>query len=466
MILAGCSKPLRSQQKNTAEKPNIIIFLPDALRADRLGCYGNDTPTSPIIDSFSKQGILFEKCYSQAPWTKPSIASLFTGFLPPIHQAIITEWDGVNPDELKVQLLRNRFTTLAESLQDIGYQTAFFTFNVHVQKQFGFAQGYNNYRCNPGDSVGLQMAHVINYIHSAKEPFFILVHARDPHGPYKPDDEFYRSLFGNSQMQDLKELNMNDSSIIDRFKDQYKVKEDKAPLNDLSEKGVKYLKQLYDAEIKGIDEQFGRLLKFIERHRIKNRTVLIVTSDHGEAFGEHGEFTHGLVLYDENIHVPLIIGGDPIDGGVRVPWSVAQFDLNPTLITLAGGVPISDMQARTLLSKEGDIAVKQDRQVFSYRDHYDDDMNTWDTSIVLGSRKVLTEENGKTIVALDTKNDPQEKINILPSDGTANEPLKTMLDDLINERENRIKVSMKYGEAEWTNSSNELLDELGALGYF
>jgi arylsulfatase A-like enzyme len=314
LLLSGCYRP--GEMMPRVEKPNIIVYLPDALRADRLGCYGNHAVTSPEIDGFSREGMLFERCYSQAAWTKPSIASLFSGFLPPVHQAVITDWDTKNVTSLRVQVLRDQFTTLAETLKAVGYTTASISVNPHTQKDFGFARGFDmyHYESKPPDS---QMNDVLSWLETATEPFFLFVHARDPHGPYTPSDQDYQLLFRETPKSVLARLPDKDKELLESFRMRYQRNTGHVPLDELTPEGVSYLKNLYDAEIRGVDSQFRRMRQFLKRKRLTSRTLVAFISDHGEGFGEHGFFFHGNTLHGEDLHVPLILMGPGIPPGVR-----------------------------------------------------------------------------------------------------------------------------------------------------
>lgn len=463
-LLSGCGQQGRTAGNVPEERPNVIVYLPDAMRADGLGCYGNAVPTSPAIDAFSRQGVLFERCFSQATWTKPSVASLFTGLLPPVHQAVITDWDTKNVKNLRVQVLRECFTTLAETFQAMGYTTACISVNPHTQQEFGFARGFDSFRYE-AKPVAKQMEDVLSWLSRAKGPFFLFVHALDPHGPYIPSKDNYHKLFGTTPEASLAALPGNDKELLAAFKTKYIKKVPQVPLNKLTKNGVAYLRNLYDAEIRGVDRQFERLLGFLERRGLDEHSIVALISDHGEGFGEHGRFGHGNTLCQEDLHVPMILRGPRLPQGQRVPWSVAQFDLGPTLTTLAGGTTPEGIQAQPLVDAKGNLLVAADRDVFSYIDYYTPDTGRWDACLIRGDAKIISAKSWKEYWAYDLKNDPGEKKNLFNEPGGAEERFLSMKTALDAEHDRHLRLAKTFGDAEWTMSDEELREQLNAMGY-
>ena len=301
-----------------AQPPNVLVFLVDTLRADHLGCYGYGRDTSPALDAFASEATLFENALAQAPWTRPSVASLFTGMTPVAH--------GVNGSDSS---LPEEALTLAELFDSAGYDTLGIVTNPNVAEQLGFDQGFADFRLT--EERNSSAHHVVDLFSqwlegrsAATQPFFAYLHTGEPHGPYTPPAHL-RDHFGPVG-----------SEVVGRAGNlellaSGELEADAAHIEDLQ--------RLYDAEILWSDESFGRLVEELRGRRLLEDTVVVFLSDHGEAFSEHGSWQHGKVLYREVIGVPLVIRGPGFEAGRRVADLVQHVDLYPTLVALAGLEP-------------------------------------------------------------------------------------------------------------------------------
>lgn len=278
---------------------NILLVTLDTTRADRLHCYGYQPGETPNLDALAQRGVLFERAYAPAPMTLPSHTSMLTGLWPPEH-GVIT--NGQNA-------LEGGVPTVAELLSGRGYATAAFLAAFVLQAKFGLNRGFQTYdddlsaaaanadelhRYRDGRYVVDSAVQWLERHHRLKstKPFFCWVHLYDPHDPYLD----HRDDFG------------------DRF-----------------------VKRRYDGEIAYTDLQIGRLLDALEKQGATENTYVLVVGDHGESLGEHGEETHGYMLHESTLRVPLIIA-DPREGarGVRVATPVPLVDLFPTLLAAGG----------------------------------------------------------------------------------------------------------------------------------
>ncbi|OGL41447.1 MAG: hypothetical protein A2042_05940 [Candidatus Schekmanbacteria bacterium GWA2_38_11] len=323
-------------EKNSVNKhpkkdyANIILILIDTLRADHLSCYGYKQKTSPNIDRFAKEGVLFINSFSQSSWTRSSVASLFTSLYPTQHNANLPE-----------DYLTDEAITLAEILKSEGYITTAFVSNACVSKDFRFDQGFDFYYDVWDFITGPEkynqvirrsfIGRVINNISKNKffydnnnaktlnsvaiswlknnkdRKFFLYLHYMDPHSPYDPPAPFYRK-YVNSLNPDVYKGN-------DRF--------------DNKEVNV----SLYDGEIEFTDLQIGELLKTIDDLKLNNNTLVILLSDHGEAFLEHNNLGHGATVYKEEIHVPLIMRWQGyIPGNRTIAYQACTIDIMPTIL--------------------------------------------------------------------------------------------------------------------------------------
>lgn len=317
---------------------NILLYVIDTLRADHLGVYGYKRPTSPRIDTFAGEATVFTQVTAQSSWTRPSVGSIMTGLNPYKHGALRLS-DKLRPEAV----------TLAEILQRQGYATAGFVTNVNVSRTFGFDRGFERYVYLPESEQRPSMHVPADELHAAldpwlrgqgKQPFFLYVHATDPHTPYTPaaeaaqrfaDPHLVGSLLG--QALPLQRL-IDDPSLF-------------------SAENLAHVVSLYDAEIAFVDEQFGRLLDTLKSLDLYQRTLIILTSDHGEEFYDHGGFEHGRTLYQEQLAVPLLVRR-PGQRGSRSNRTAQHVDILPTVLATLGLVPPPSVDGRSLESEVSD----------------------------------------------------------------------------------------------------------------
>jgi len=309
----------------------VILLVIDTLRADHLGCYGYRRETSPNIDRFAKDGVIFESAYPSDIPTQPSFTSMFTG-LRGIHTGVVSHSIS--------ESLSEEIPVFPEILAQNGVTTA--AVSTLYEMRRWFARGFREYY-NPaaGDRRKLQQvdAEEINAVavpwieRHRGEDFFLFLHYWDPHGLYLPPDE-YRRLFyegderdpGNRSLDELK------ASPIWAFT----KKQVDAIGPDITD--LEYIVAQYDGEIRYADDQFQFLMDSLEDNGIADETAVLLTSDHGESMGEHGFYFDHFEVYDTTIHVPLIVrypGGVP--GGARISGPVqSTTTLAPTVLNLFG----------------------------------------------------------------------------------------------------------------------------------
>ncbi len=304
---------------------NLIIISLDTLRADHLGCYGYRTETSPNIDAFASEGVQFDRAISQSSWTLPAHASLFTGFYPSVHGAVS-----------KRRSIPQSFLTLAEILRDAGYFTAAFTGGGYLNPIFGFRQGFMEYR----HLHSVDSDEVMEYLdRHAGEPFFLFLHTYKIHNYHVPDDMMDRVQgdFGG-EFEDLESI----MSFVDRHL--------YVDLDDESWKRMEYLHSRYDVAIVYIDEQFGSLMQGLRERELADNTLIVLLSDHGEEFGEHRRTYHGGTLYNEQLHVPLIMKlTGVIPEGLILDDVVELMDTFPTVLEYLGIQAAAGIDGRSLV---------------------------------------------------------------------------------------------------------------------
>ncbi|MAF64957.1 MAG: hypothetical protein CMJ84_04765 [Planctomycetes bacterium] len=305
------------RSRATVKAPNVICVLIDTLRADRLGCYGYERPTSSAIDRIAATGVLFEQAFAPSPWTWPSTASLLTSLEPPHHGLV----------DHDACFLANELCTLPESMQRAGLHTAGFSVNPLVHSIRNFHQGFDLFEERLWTPAPELMADVEGWLRShAGERFFLSLHVADPHGPYEPDPTLAGNLVGDPPpgyshgvCKKLLSARMAGEPVDEEQLEVF----------------TRHISDLYDGEVATVDHAIGRLVALLEELGIEDETVLAITSDHGEEFGEHGLNGHAKQLYDESVRVPLILAGPGVPVGARQAGRAEMRFLGQTLLDLA-----------------------------------------------------------------------------------------------------------------------------------
>jgi len=276
---------------------NTIIILTDTVRADHLGAHGYGRETSPFFDDFSRRNFWFENAYAPSSWTRPSVASLFTGTYPQNH--------GV---QMRQDALGDTLPTLAELLRDHGAQTTMITTNPHVAPTWRLTRGFDRVVELMPDADQLKMGNDASVVHEQlrrllpkiAEPFFLYVHLIDPHGPYLPPEEEILAL------------------------------------------GVTppaHPPDLYDGELRFADRHIARMVRSLDDAELLDNTIVILTADHGEELLDHGAMGHGHTLYQEVVHIPLAMSVPArllrrSTSCPRIRTNVSLVDIAPTVLSL------------------------------------------------------------------------------------------------------------------------------------
>jgi arylsulfatase A-like enzyme/Flp pilus assembly protein TadD len=394
---------------------NVVLISVDTLRPDRLGCYGYRGRTSPNIDALSRDGITFEDAMASAPLTLPSHASMLTGLYPLSH--------GVRDNG--AFSLPTGVTSLAEVLNEAGYTTGGFIGAFVLDSRFGLDQGFDVY---DDDMKGGRQLSAFGYVErtadevtraaagwidSAEEPFFAFVHYYDPHTPYEAPEEFRK----------------------------------------------RHMRSPYDAEIAFTDREVGMLLDALAERGLTERTLIVFVSDHGEGLGEHGESTHGYLVYEPTLRVPFIIRlpeksdlADIVSPGERISVPARLIDLMPTVLDILGLAP-PEMDGRSLLPALRGESVPP---VFSYFETFYPyfayrwsplrgvRFNEW--KYILGPEEEL----------YNLKDDRAEAVNLAPEERDRTTELNRALMDVLR---------LEAEASENVQMSAEEIRRLSALGY-
>ncbi|MDG2306973.1 MAG: sulfatase [Candidatus Binatia bacterium] len=305
-------------------RPNVLLISIDTLRADHLGAYGYERDTSPNIDELAAEGVTFRQAISPSGWTLPTHVTLLTSIPPEKH--------GVAAPDRR---LNDDVSTLASVMRDAGYDTAGFVSGPYLGGEYGYSDGFDTYneeevrpRGRPSmlavTSPGLTKF-TTEWLSAWKakdgeKPFFVFLHMWDVHDAYAPPPEY---------------VEMFDPDFVGDMPTSEKYPWDKKPRQAPRE--FQHLLALYDGEIRYTDEHLGRVFDKLRSLGVYDDTLIILTSDHGEEFFEHGIGGHSRTLVDQLVNVPLIMRYPPrIRAGMSIENQVRLMDVGPTLLGLAG----------------------------------------------------------------------------------------------------------------------------------
>ncbi len=400
------------RQDPRASSLNVVVVTLDTTRADRLGCYGFKGIDTPNLDALARESVVFENETATVPLTLPSHTSIFTGLVPPHH--------GVRDNGGFV--LAEDKTTLAERLKAAGYATGAFVAAWVLEGRWGLNQGFDHYGDQfelskykvvslgtvqkPGDEV---MDETLAWLAGVKsQKFFAWVHLYDPHTPYEPPEPFKS----------------------------------------------RYPGQPYLGEIAYTDKVVGRLLDWLRDNQVLGRTVVVVTADHGESLGEHGEASHSYFIYDSTTRVPLI---------VRTPWGLkgrvrtqtSAVDIFPTLLDLVGLAPEPDIDGKSAARLLFDPEAKDPRVAYS---------ETYFPRYHFGWQHLRSLRDGSfhfveapTPELYDLAHDPGESTNIYKANSRRGEAMREQLTALAGGGVQKAPEKQKLDP--------DTLQRLAALGY-
>ena len=361
LLQTGCVK----QDNVHLKKENVLILVLDACRPDKLGAYGYDKNTSPAIDSVASDpnAVMFHQHFVQGTETKPSTASLFTGLF--VYQHGVTMGHKERPERgsrfYLAQVLSAKHSTLAEEFSAAGYYTFGVVKSYHLLPKYGFSQGFDTYippKEAPND--GERINAVIASIRKAKKPFFGYVHLNACHHPFtsiQRDSEFIKKYFIEYDEESRKKEGIDFTTA--------KIKK-KINTNNLSltKEDIAYLNLIYDAKLKRADGRVASLLQSLKRDGFYDNTLLIITADHGEELFEHKGYAHGHALWNEVVHVPLIVKYPsrikPAGLNKHVYQPTQSIDIYPSLLSLLNREIPSQLPGRkSLLGEFGTFAFSE-----------------------------------------------------------------------------------------------------------
>jgi arylsulfatase A-like enzyme len=323
--VAFWGNPVLEPDKRALERPTLILISIDCLRADHVGVYGYEKPTTPSIDELAEDAVVYRRAASASSWTIPSHMSMFTGLPPLLHGVSESQdryWAGT------AKRLAPSIPYLAEILAREGYETAGAVSSVAMSQVYGFERGFGVYRLHPANAAEVVDSALDLARRADGREQFLFVHFIDAHWPYLPMVEFrkYSREFLDRfppRPKDISDLTRRLSGKADRAR---------------PEDAVEAL-SLYDAAIAHVDRELGRFLRELRALDLYDDSLILVTSDHGESFHDHQSWGHGRNLYQELTHIPLIVKWPKSSLKGEVDEPVGQVDFFPTLLEAAGVSP-------------------------------------------------------------------------------------------------------------------------------
>jgi choline-sulfatase len=393
---------------------NVILITIDTVRADHLGCYGYKDIQTPTLDALGHDGVVFDRAISQVPLTWPSHAAILTGLYP--FQNGVQDFTG--------QPLDKRFRSVAQAFKDHGYATGAVVSAFVLDRSWGLARGFDFYddAFSPEEfanrdlglverHAGESVDHALNWLgKNSRRPFFFWLHLYDPHSPYDPPEP-YRS---------------------------------------------DYQGHLYDGEIAYADHELERVVEWLKRSRLYDRSLILFVSDHGESLGEHGEHEHGFFVYNSTVHMPLIVK-PPAGSGIRttrISRPVETTDVAATLIQLAG---LHDSLQGQTHSKGLFAAAESDGAAYS-ETFYPFSSFGWSPLHALETSRYHFIDAPQPEL-YDVLADPDEKENIAPQQPATMAVLKDKLQTLLRDRPYQSSAGGESG------LSSDALEKLRSLGY-
>ena len=448
-----------SESPAPERRPNIIVIVIESLRADHCGCYGQKRATTPTLDGVAREGVTFSQCYASSSWTTPSVGSLMTG-LSPIHHGL-TSVTGKLPDGI---------STLSQELKRSGYYTLGVLCNSCADGKMGFDRGFDVYDdftiladldldlFAAGGGAGRKEIHnvsvdrqttdlALRHLRKAPQdrPYFLFVFYFDPHFNYIPSG-------GYATMFDPDYRGKADGNVFG-LPDRYTYPDPR---------DLEHVRALYDGEVRQTDDEIARLLGAMrEKGRLSDKDLLVITSDHGEEFCDHGGLKHGFTLYEEVVRVPLVMRWPGrLPAGKKVSALVEHRDLPGTLVAAAGGKAPEGMSRLDLVRlARGDAAGGHDFV----------GMHTSLQDTVVGIRtsrwSVLVNTTNRKGEAFDLQADPRQARPLDPAKEAEPKRLLGLLEKWVGD-EARLGEKLAGAQAgKGEKLSEEHIQLLKALGY-
>lgn len=433
----------------------MFLIVIDTLRADHLGCYGYKVSTSPTIDRLAKEGVLFNNAYATSSNTLESTFSLFQA-----TTALTNKVHTLLPD----QTLSLSVTSLQQHLKQQGYTTIGVVSNPWLRWHADyFRDGFTHFKFAGGRAWGVfnttelvtqtVQDFLANKLDRQGKNFFY-IHYLDPHDPYRPpvNHGFFK---GNPpQPPGLIYVVSREAEVKNKYKEDPTYSGIPIPMQ-LSENDLNYYVSQYDGEIRHVDFHIGKLIETLESMKILDDSLIIITSDHGEEFSEHGLYRHGFQLYDETVRVPLIFyWKNNLDVHVR-DEIVSGIDIAPTIMDFCGLDLPSTMLGSSLLSK------KKDEPIL-FCTHF---INQKQRGMRMGKWKLIENVAAGEIMVFDMEHDPGERQNLFPDSLQEREQLLKAYKQLLAKHAVKMEDAEVKRPQQPSAMDDETREQLEGLGY-
>jgi len=437
----------------SAPPPNIVLITVESLRPDHMASFGGPRTTSPRLDALSEEAVFYTDAHSVTSWTLSSHASLFTGLYPTAHQT-------TGP----LSKLGSAYTTIAESLSERGYDCAGFVSGPYLRKQHGLNQGFSIYddsaaeltsAAGHGDITNGRMHDLTSsFVESRRasdRPFFLFGYYWDPHYDYIPPAPFDNE-FVDARCETIDVTGYETAGHVTA---------------DITPAQLRYVESQYDGEIKCTDEILGRLFDVLRAEGQWDNTLVIITSDHGEEFFDHGEKGHKHNLYVESVHVPLIVkypGGERRGTDDRL---VSLVDIHPTILEVADIAGYEHLHGVSLC--EPNPAANRpiyfellSRWYFPKPGGGTDVQEQSFVAIRRGDHKLIKSSANEFVELYDVRADPREQVDLF---GERTARAKRLFTTLTSWRADMQAIAEYHTEGGDAQISGEALERLRALGY-
>ncbi len=424
-LLASCQREgeLRPALPD-APGMNVLVVSFDALRADALGLYGYERETSPNLDAFAAEALVFDRAYSSAPVTPTAFAGAFTGLHP---YKVFVGWEMIPT------------TTLADVMSNAGYYTFALLNNVQLVTERHFDKGFELYDTGPWKDLDLlDLARsTLDEALEKDQPFFGWIHFINPHTPYD-----YREMSAHLAPP------QEEGRFAERVPGSFEIE---------SEAELKRVRDLYDAEVYFADHLFGALIDHLRQQGALDNTIILVTADHGEEFMDHGQVQHN-ALYEELVRIPMLIRHPVHAAGTRTDVPFVNIDMLPTIASIIGADVPGDLDGVDLRAP---IDYNRHRIVTAMTNHE--------------RYEILSERGGKKLIRTctpeyreelyDLASDPGEKDNLILDDPSLANQLDGLLQAALGTDPCALIRSVNQGKAPEDLLSPEQIEQLKSLGY-
>ncbi len=427
VLLAQCTQSKQHDEPGVVSFDNLIVVMVDTMRSDYLSSYGGDKDSGQFLTRLADQSIQIQG-YSASSWTRPSVATLLTGLYPQRHQVLGRD-----------DALASSPHYLPQILRDFGVQTAAMVTNGNVSQLFGFSRGFDLFRLEIGagkPTAELAVTWSLELAEQLRPPFFYYIHLMDPHTPYLP-----KTVPGEPELRRR-----------DLFQPQQLLRGEV----DFTEANVARLRRQYQGEIRELDSELERLVTGLETMGRLENTLLVITSDHGEEFNEHGGLAHGSTLFEEVLRVPMILWAKSGTPAYQSDLAFHQVDFTPTMLE-AMGLPLPDDMDG--LSRWRDLLNENLEPPMNLLFHLD----LGDARFVAlsqGPRKIVRDLVSHESMIFDLSVDPGEQQDIAGATSELNtleDELQRLVRDLEERRFDAVQVEPTY-------TVKEQLEALGYLG--